>query len=193
MDKDEIMSIWNDYSHKVATFANKKSITNDQFNILLQFMILSLYTLTPPRRNQDYQQMIVIKKFVPEMTADNYLDVSKKRFIFNNYKTSKVYKQKIEDIPANLWNIIKIYLRLKPKTESFLCNCEGKPLPHVNSITLILNKIFGKRVGVSMLRNIFLSDKYKQLQPILDQLKDDTDAMGTSVKTSLNNYIKKDL
>jgi hypothetical protein len=191
MDKDEIMSIWNEYNHKVASFANKKTITNDQFNILLQFMILSLYVLTPPRRNQDYQQMLVIKKFVPEMTADNYLDVTKKRFIFNNYKTSKVYKQKIEEIPANLWNIIKIYLRHKPKTESFLCNSEGKPLPHVNSITLILNKIFGKRVGVSMLRNIFLSDKYKQLQPIIDELSKDTDAMGTSVKTSLNNYIKK--
>jgi len=192
MDKDEIMSIWDNYSHKVASFANKKSITNDQYNILLQFMILSLYTLIPPRRNQDYQQMLVVKKFVPEMTADNYLDITKKRFIFNNYKTSKVYKQKVEEIPSNLWNIIKVYLRLKPKTESFLCSFDGKPLPHVNSITLILNKIFGKRVGVSMLRNIFLSNKYKHLQPILDELKDDTNAMGTSIKTSLNNYIKKD-
>ena len=98
----------------------------------------------------------------------------------------------MEEIPSNLWNIIKVYLRFKPKTESFLCSFDGKPLPHVNSITLILNKIFGKRVGVSMLRNIFLSNKYKHLQPILDELKDDTNAMGTSIKTSLNNYIKKD-
>ena len=192
MDKDEIMTIWENYSHKVASFANKKSITNDQYNILLQFMILSLYTLTPPRRNQDYQQMLVVKKFVPEMTADNYLDITKKRFIFNNYKTSKVYKQKVEEIPPILWNIIKVYLRHKPKTESFLCSFDGKPLPHVNSITLILNKIFGKRVGVSMLRNIFLSDKYEKLQPLLAELAKDTNAMGTSNKTAINNYIKTD-
>jgi hypothetical protein len=136
--------------------------------------------------------MLVVKKFVPEMTADNYLDVKKHNFIFNNYKTSKVYKQKVEEIPPNLWNIIKMYLRHKPKTESFLCNCEGKPLPHVNSITLILNKIFGKRVGVSMLRNIFLSDKYEKIHPLLEELSKDTDAMGTSNKTAINNYIKKD-
>lgn len=192
INKDEIMTVWDNYSQKVASFANKKTITNDQFNILLQFMILSLFCLIPPRRNQDYQQMLIVKKFTPEMTADNYIDVSKKRFIFNNYKTSKVYKQKVEEIPANLWNIIKIYLRHKPKTDTFLCNCEGAPLPHVNSITLILNKIFGKRVGVSMLRNIFLSEKYEKLQPLLDELSKDTDAMGTSNKTAINNYIKKD-
>jgi hypothetical protein len=83
-------------------------------------------------------------------------------------------------------------LRHKPKTDTFLCNCEGNPLPHVNSITLILNKIFGKKIGVSMLRNIFLSEKYEKLQPLLAELAKDTDAMATSNKTAINNYIKKD-
>jgi len=40
-----------------------------------------------------------------------------------------------------------------------------------------------------MLRNIFLSSKYGNL---VNELKEDTKQMGTSIDTALNNYIKKD-
>ena len=56
-------------------------------------------------------------------------------------------------------------------------------------ITKILNKIFNKKISSSMLRNIFLTDKYSG---VIDELKKDTNAMSTSVNTALNNYIKKD-
>ena len=54
-------------------------------------------------------------------------------------------------------------------------------------ITKILNKIFNKKISSSMLRNIFLTDKYSG---VIDELKKDTNAMSTSVNTALNNYIK---
>ena len=56
-------------------------------------------------------------------------------------------------------------------------------------ITKILNKIFNKKISSSMLRNIFLTDKYSG---VIDELKKETSAMSTSVNTALNNYIKKD-
>ena len=55
-------------------------------------------------------------------------------------------------------------------------------------MTRILNKIFGKSVGSSLLRNMYLSNKYSN---IIENLKKDTTDMGTSVDTALNNYIKK--
>jgi hypothetical protein len=56
-------------------------------------------------------------------------------------------------------------------------------------MTRLLNKIFGKNIGCSLLRSIFLTDKYGAVQ---EELKKDADAMGTSTQTAENIYIKKD-
>jgi len=193
MDKQEIIDIWDALQNVVKTFTNKKNLSEKQYNILLQFMILSLYTLINPRRNSDFMKMIVLKKNEKDLSTDyNYLDLQTRQFIFNQYKTKKTYSQQVENIPENLWNVIKLYLKFKPtETNYFLCNFDGEPLPHINSITLILNKIFGRKVACSMLRNIFLSEKFETLQPMLDELKQTADSMGTSVSNSLNTYIKK--
>jgi hypothetical protein len=95
----------------------------------------------------------------------------------------------VEDIPNDLWYVIKAYLK-HSKGDFFLC-IDGKPLPHSNSITIILNKIFGKRVGCSMLRNIMATNDLQAVQPLLDQVKQKADEMGTSVGALLNNYIKR--
>lgn len=193
MDKQEIIDIWTALQTVVQTFTSKKNLSEKQYNILLQFVVLSLYTLINPRRNSDFMKMIVIKKNEKDLSTEyNYLDLQKRKFIFNQYKTKKTYSQQVEDIPENLWNVIKLFLKFKPtETNYFLVDYEGSPLKHVNSITLILNKIFGRKVACSMLRNIFLSDKFQKLQPMLDELKETANSMGTSVNNSLNTYIKK--
>lgn len=193
ISKEEINDIWDALQSTVINFTNKKQISEKQYNILLQFVVLSLYTLTSPRRNADYMNMVVIKKVTDGLPQNlNYLDLQKRNFIFNNYKTAKTYKKQIEHIPADLFNVLKIYLKFKPTDSNFLLvDYEGNPLKHVNSITLILNKIFGKKVGSSLLRNIFLSDKFDKLQPMLDELKETSNSMGTSVNNSLSTYIKK--
>lgn len=191
--KEEINDIWDALQSTVINFTNKKQISEKQYNILLQFVVLSLYTLTNPRRNADYMNMVVIKKITDGLPQNlNYLDLQKKVFIFNNYKTSKTYKKQIEHIPADLFNVLKIYLKFKPNDCPYLlCSYDGNKLPHVNSITLILNKVFNKKVGSSLLRNIFLSDKFEKLQPMLDELKETSSSMGTSASNSLQTYIKK--
>ena len=192
MSKEEIKNLWDQYNIEVATFANKRRITEKQQETLLRFMILSLYTLISPRRNLDYGRMIVVKKLSPDLSDTfNYLDLKTKCFYFNNYKTKKVYAQQVEQIPEPLWNVIKIYLKFHPKDCDFFLCVDGKPLPHSNSITLILNSIFGKKIGCSMLRNIFMSDNFKELQPMLEDLKQKCKELGTSPSTAINNYIKK--
>lgn len=192
MNKTEVMDLWKKYDEEVATFANKRKIDEKQKKTLLQFMILSLYTLISPRRNKDFYLMKIVKKITPDLSDEfNYLDLKTRSFYFNNYKTKKVYAEQIEQIPDPLWNVIKIYLKFHSKEcDWFLC-IDDKPLPHSNSITLILNSIFGKKVGCSMLRNIFMSDSFKELQPMLEDLKQKCKELGTSPSTAINNYIKK--
>jgi hypothetical protein len=52
-----------------------------------------------------------------------------------------------------------------------------------------LNKVFGAKISSSMLRKFFLTNKYGS---IINDLEKDTENMGTSVGTALNNYIKDD-
>ena len=128
----------------------------------------------------------------PDLSNEfNYLDLKTRRFIFNNYKTKKTYAQQTEDIPDELWSVIKTYLKYHSKECDFFLCIDGKPLPHTNSITLILNKIFGKKVACSMLRNIMATNDLQAVQPLLDQVKQKAEEMGTSVSALLNNYIKR--
>ena len=70
----------------------------------------------------------------------------------------------------------------------FLKTFYNEPIEKSQEITRILNKIFGKNIGSSMLRNIYLSNKYSN---VIEKLKDDTASMGTSLEVALSTYIKE--
>lgn len=176
----------------------KKKITNAQYYQLLDLVILSLYTLQPPRRNLDYLKMNVINKFNEELSKDNnYLEYSTQSFIFRNFKTKKTYQDQIVKISDELFNIIKIYLSYHPLKKEmkknynvpFLVSIDGDEFKNSNEITRVLNKIFNKKIGSSMLRNIYLTSKYSNN---LKDLNLDAQEMGTSANTIQNQYIKLD-
>lgn len=176
----------------LSEVAKKRKINESQYNRLLECVVLSLYTKIPPRRNQDYQFMRVVSSYNSELPTDfNYLDLGNKKFVFNKYKTAGAYKQQVQEIPDDLMDILKLYLKLKPKnsTNDFITDYEGSPFIQINSITRILNKIFDAKVGASLLRKLYLSDKYSK---VMEDLKSDTEQMGTSVNVAKNNYIKQD-
>jgi len=171
----------------VSKFVSAKNITPEQFNVLLHWVVLSLYTEIQPRRNQDYLDMFVVKKWNDKMPTDkNYIDLATQHFIFNKFKTQKKYGQQKKAIPDELMRVIQMYLKHHPlvkgnKTKTtefkFLVFPDGSPLTAVNAITRILNRIFGKKIGSSMLRHIFLSSKYD-----INEMETDANAMGHSVE-----------
>ena len=197
--QDQVIEIYKKMENDIFHLSQKKKLTENEYKELLAFVVLSLYTLQPPRRNLDYQYMVIVKKYNPEMDMKfNYLDLDNNIFYFNNYKTQKTYKTQSIPINEELQKVIKMYLQFHPhkaeikkKTSfvPFLVNYQGEPFESKNVITRILNKIFDKKIGVSMLRNIYLTDKYSSN---LKDLKDDAEAMGTSSNTAENNYIKID-
>ena len=63
----------------------------------------------------------------------------------------------------------------------------GNPLVQTNSMTKLLNKVFGKKISSSALRHIFLTDKYKG---VVDEMKEDADKMGHSTGQQ-KDYIKE--
>jgi hypothetical protein len=191
LSNDNINKISDDLKSKVV----KKVRNKQDYNILLNYMVLSLYILHPPRRNIDYSLMQISN--VMTDTNFNYLDMDKKEFIFNNYKTNGTYNSVVIKIEDELMKVISLYLsnhpeksKIKNKTYNihFLKTFYNEDIIKSQDITRLLNKIFGKSVGSSLLRNMYLSNKYSN---IVEDLKNDTKNMGTSVDVALSTYIKK--
>lgn len=194
---DEVEKQWNELKEKVDSFKSAKELSESQYNTLLQFVVLSLYVCLPPRRNE-YQKMVIAKTATEQSPTDiNYLDWDGRRMIMNRYKTQKKEGQKIVPLPEALQAVLSIYIKHHPLIKGkmtkkfvpvpFLVFDDGKPLDQVNSITRILNKVFGKKVGSSMLRHIYVSSKYGDVN---EEQKKDAEMMGHSVEMA-RDYIKK--
>jgi len=199
LTQDEVKAVYNELKEKVDAFKGSKEITVPQYTTLLQFVVLSLYVLLPPRRNEYMHTQIVRTASENSPTDVNYLDLEHNRFIFNKYKTSKKEGQTMIDFPDELKSVITTYIRFHPLIKGkvtkkfqpvpFLVYSDGKPFDQVNSITRILNKVFGKKVGSSMLRSIYLTSKYGDERK---EMIEDAKKMGHSVETQQTNYVKID-
>lgn len=178
--------------NEVDASVKKKTLLVRDYDHLLSLVILSLYTDTQPRRNQDYSQMLVVKSYKEDLPTDhNYYDIKGQRFVFNKFKTAKTYGRQIVELPESLKSVLAYYIKRHPLAKEMktgyplLVSEKGEPLTAVNAITRVLNKIFGKKVGSSMLRHIFITDKYGGAK--LDMEKDAT-AMGHSVSEQQRVY-----
>ena len=194
ISQDDVKQVWQDLYDKTLPLLNLKKVSEKEWNDILNLIVLSLYVLIPCRRNKDYQMMIYLN--APKDLGENFKDfnyLDKNKFSFYNYKVKGTYGLQEFEVSKELLDLLKLYLKLHPlkktKNPYLLVHYDGKPLDQINDITRILNKIFNKKIGVSMLRNIYLTDKFKE--PI-DELKDTATAMGTSSATIQNNYIKTD-
>ena len=197
--QDEVKEVYTKMTEEVKPLLEKKKLSPSEYEKVLRWVVLSLYTLQKPRRNADYQECLIVKKLPSEMNPEfNYLDYSTQKWYFNNYKTKGTYKT--QEIPANdeIMKVITSYLKFHPLKGHFknkssiirlLVDFEGNCFTSNNAITRILNKIFGKKIGVSMLRNIFLTDKYGDK---VKELEQDAKEMGTSASTIQNQYVKLD-
>lgn len=198
VDQSAVQDKQTDLVSVIDEIKGLKKVSAEQYDRLLHAVILSIYTLQPPRRNKDYTDMMICMGQHTDDTK-NYLDSRNWKWIFNNYKTQKKYKQQVVDVPDELKTILEVYLKFHPDAKvlkkktfdpvPFLVHQDGKPINTSTEMTRILNKIFGKKVGVSMLRASYLTDKYGDK---IKDLEDTTNAMGTSVDVAMNNYIKKD-
>jgi hypothetical protein len=202
--QEEAWLTWEDVNEKksamwkdISSFVLTKHLSPAQYDKLLHYVILSLYTDIAPRRNQDFLDMYVVRKWNKDLPGDkNYYDMATQKFIFNKYKTAKAYGQQVVDVPdteeaplqRTLAAFIKHHPLAKGKAKEFklLVKQDGSNLNSVNAITRVLNRVFGKKVGSSMLRHIYLTSKYG------DTLKEmETDAAQMGHDTSQQrDYIK---
>lgn len=161
--------------HHRKQLTSKDELSMFELQSLMNLIVLSLYTLIPPRRLLDYTSF---KLRDIDKDIDNYMEGNK--FVFNNYKTKSKYGQQVVKIPQKLRILIQRWASKHPY-EYLLFNEKGEPIPPPR-LTMKLNRIFdGRRISVNMLRHIFISDKVLENVPALEKLDQVAKDMGHSV------------
>jgi hypothetical protein len=196
IEQDDVNRIYESLYDKVMPLLRKKKVNEMQWQEILQLVVLSLYVIHAPRRILDYSRMIYINDLAsidPDTLKDfNYYDPKNNKFVFYVYKTAGAYNLQEINVDIKLKEILKMYMKLSPLKNEInpylLCKYDGVQF-NQNYIRSILNKIFDKKISCSMLRNIYLSDRYKDS---LNELKDTATSMGTSVDVVQNRYVKLD-
>lgn len=202
ISQEDVHNVYNQLYEDVEPIlcTKKSTITESDWSKITELIILSLFVLQPPRRILDYMIMYIVKKLPKSMNREiNYMDISSRVMYFNNYKTSNTYKTQEVDISERLYTLISCYIKIHPLRLTntshipLLCDYEGNPFTTSSQITKILNKIFiryvGKKISINLLRNIFLTDKFK---PQNDKLNETAHDMGTSSSMIQSTYIKND-
>lgn len=179
VSQDYILQRLNELEQETRYLWSKSDLNNSALQKLQDYVILSLYTLIPPRRLLDYTSFRVrnINK-----ETDNYMEGNK--FIFNTYKTKNKYGRQVVQIPNKLKNII-LKWKKKHNYDTLLFLENGNPMP-TPRLTLKLNKIFnGRNISVNMLRHIFITEKVLPDIPALKKLDTIAKDMGHSVDQQL--------
>jgi len=173
ISQDEVLNVYKALAKKAAPLFKKEKVNKAEYGAIMDYVLLSLYVLLPPRRSQDFSEMKLRNYNTDD---DNYYDG--KHFIFRKYKTSKSYGTQEVLVPPKLRNILKTWMKFN--THDFLLSSYAGNKISVSRITLLLNKIFGKNISTSMLRHIFLTDKLKDT-PMLKERDNLAEEMGHSV------------
>jgi hypothetical protein len=132
--------------------------------------------------------MVIVEKLPDKEDKDtNYFCCSSKTFVFNNYKTATHYGQQILEVPEDLVDVLNQYSKIIPAyhgVKFVICRPDGQQLTYSNTITRIMNRIFGQNLSSSMLRHIFLTTKYD-----VKEMKEIADSMGHDLQTQ-RDYLK---
>jgi hypothetical protein len=195
---DDVEKKWQELKAQVDKFKDDKSISKKNFETLVDYLVLSLYTLVPPRRNMDYLKMNILTREAKDLDTDvNYCDMVNEEFVFNVYKTAKFHKQQVEKIPEELMNVLRIWVKFhpsiatavgkKPGQVKMFVSADGIPQTLVNFITLRLNKIFNRKVASTMLRHIYITHKFGDE---FEEMARTASAMGHTVSEQ-RDYSKK--
>ena len=187
---EEVLKIYESLKTEAEPLFKLNTLTVSNFRKLMNYVLLSCYVLIPPRRSLDYT---AFKLRNYDTGKDNYmLPKSKKNksvFVFNQYKNAgRMGPQEIQ-IPNTLKTIIQKWT-LKNPYDHLLTTADGKPVTQTK-INAMLNDIFQKNISSTLLRHIWVTNKYGHVD--LEELHEDANKLGQSNPERLLKYVDKEV
>ena len=196
ISQEEVTKVYNALKAEATPLLKKQILNRSQFETLQKYVLLSMYVLIAPRRSMDYASFKIRNFDETADSTDNYMvnySKNKKKgnasFVFNTYKNSKrLGRQTVDNIPKPLEKLIDTW-KLFNKSDFLLVNSQGNPISQ-SRIAVLLNDIFGGRnISTSMLRHIYLSDKFKDVN--LQELEETANNMGQKDIRRTLKYVDK--
>jgi len=186
VDADAVKAIVEKLRKDAELLYKKETLTMNDLQQIQNYVIICLASglYTPPRRSKDLVDW-KIKNISKE--KDNYLD--KWAIHYNSYKTAKTYGEQVVNIPTVLKGILNKWIKINP-TDWLIFDNNKNPLSAVK-LNQRLNKLFGKKVSINLLRHSFLTDKYSDTIKLNKDIANTMQAMGSS-SGMLNTYVKND-
>lgn len=188
---------------KEVVFKKLKNVDNptqEQRNLFQLFIILQMYRVLPVRNELATLKRIKKSEYdklsEEDKLKDNYLIFAPKNKLelsLGEYKTNKTYGIKIIEVPTVAKRLLNIWFnRYNKDNESVFIQQKDTPLTK-NNLTKMLTRasekyMDGKKISTTMIRKIYLSDKYADKN---EEQKKDSDKMGHSIETQNKVYIKK--
>ena len=195
--KKDIVKMITQMGEAIKSVDFKHSFSAHEYSLLQRYIMMNIY-IRLPLRNDIAGMMAITKRQYNTLTMEdkkstNYL-VSSSRgpmfMVLNEYKTSAKYSEKIVEVPKDLEKLLKEYIKINKYGYLFKSN-RGNPYTR-NQISQLLMKTsqdyLGKNISTTMLRKIYLSDKYADVK---DEMAKDSHIMGHSVSTQQSIYVKK--
>ena len=178
---------------EVAPLKKKTKLTQKDISRLRAYVVFSMLRSLPTRNDMAGMQYISqtdYKQLSNEEKEDhNYLvdERGNLKFIYNLYKTSKKYGENVIPAPQELKPIMRMYLKMM----DYDYGDKIFPMSR-NALSQLLLKqsqrLIGKKISTTMMRKIYLSDKYAGLKEEQDEL---AKVMGHSKATAQAVYVKK--
>ena len=162
---------------RLGKFYTRKTYSRLEFQTLQQNLVLSLYTMLPPVRNDWSDVRFVTENEWSELgqeqqTTNNLvLGRGGYRIYWANYKTVKKHGVIMEKIPKQLQTLLKKHIKFLreyfPENNNLLLTSNGQPMSR-NLLTKFLQRLFykhyRKKISTSALRSIFLTHKFDKNQ-----------------------------
>ena len=182
----EVLDVYKDLERKAKPLMNGNKLNIREFEQVQKYILLSLYVLAQPRRSLDYTDFKI--KNINE-NEDNFLKIKNKKgfMVFNKYKNaSRLGAQEIP-IDNKLKLLIQKWTSISPNDYLISAN-NGN---HITSsrISTMLNDIFGKNISSSLLRHIYMSHEFGNVD--LEKLRTTTENMGSKSIDTMLNYAEK--
>jgi hypothetical protein len=149
-----------------------------------EFVLLAIALYLRPKR-ADLGNVAIIKSHAKLSPSKNYLVLdgkTKSILVLHDFKTAKKYERIIEPIPTDLYEDIKDSLEKHPRRWLFSDRTGGSYSKNGYSQFVLrsFSHVFGKRVGVTMLRHIYVSERLDFNKMTQEELDGEAQLMGQS-------------
>jgi integrase len=180
---DEVKQVFQNLENNAKLSMKKAKLESSDYNTIQKYILLALCggILQPPRRSADWN----MKWKNYDEDKDNYVDVKNSKFIFQQYKTAKDYGKVEVEISKPLKVILNKWFKIA-QCDYILYDNKMQPLTSPQ-IAHRLNEIFGKKISTSMLRHIYITHKFGNVD--LQAIQETATEMGNS-PLQLLKYVK---